>query len=31
MTVKTKMGLPFEVVPTKNKKLRALDAILAKL
>lgn len=31
MTVKTKSGLAFEVLPTKNKKIRALDALLAKL
>lgn len=31
MTVKTKSGLAFEVLPTRDKRLRTLDALLAKL
>lgn len=31
MTVKTKSGLSFEFLPTKNKKLREIDGLLAKL
>lgn len=31
MTVKTKLGLPFELSKTKNKKILAIDSILAKV
>ncbi len=31
MTVKTKSGLHFEFVKTKNKKILAIDSILAGL
>lgn len=30
MTVKTKSGLSFELIKTKNKKILAIDSIIAK-